>query len=72
MQRNWIISNHYLSDVYVFLLSNHITFEPSGCFSDSTCIAAWNLSLQQAISVENYIISHDYGYCMDTVPLPVS
>lgn len=72
MQRNWIIANTHKPEVYAFLLRHHITFEPSGCFSDSTCIAAWNMSYEQANLVEQFILSHSYGYCMDKVPIPIT
>lgn len=72
MQRNWIIANTHKPEVYAFLLRHHITFEPSGCFSDSTCIAAWNMSYEQARLVEQFILSHSYGYCMDKVPIPIT
>ena len=72
MQRNWIIDNTAKADVYAFLLRHHITFEPSGCFSDNTCIAAWNMSYEQARLVEHFILSNKYGYCMDKVPIPIT
>lgn len=71
MQRNWIISNAYKPEVYAFLKRNHITFEPSGCYDDSTCIAAWNLTIHQLYAIEHFIIENHYGYCMDRVPLPI-
>lgn len=71
MQRNWIIDNTAKADVYAFLLRHHVTFEPSGCFADSTCIAAWNLTVQQATLIENFIISNHYGYCMDREPIAI-
>ena len=72
MQRNWIITNNAKAEVYAFLIRHHVSFEPSACYDRHTCIATWNLSSQQAILIENFIISHKYGYCMDKKPIPIN
>lgn len=72
MLRNWIITNHAKPEVYAFLMHNHVTYEPSECFDNHTCIAAWNLTAQQIYAVERFIRSNNYGYCMDREPLPIS
>ena len=72
MQRNWIISNNSKLEVYAFLLQHYISFEPSGCFDSHTCIAAWNMTIEQASLVEQFILSNHYGYCMDKIPIPMT
>ena len=70
LTRNWIIYNTHKASVYAFLKRNHITYEPSECGYHYTCIAAWNLTLQQAVDTESFIISNHFGYCMDREALP--